>query len=308
MSWHFSQALEAAFSEESSLDGGPSAPWSSIPTAPDDSASAKMKDTFHRSPFGTMYAPSTDARGAALLTWYRAASLARTSARPAQATASTVSDPGSGAKWPVWFARFDPATSSWKTPQCSLLGGLESFSGTWPRSGSMRSGTCYPRSSVAPLTFASASGLLPTPTTIDTGSRFNRSQSYGAAMRPTLGAMARFDLWPTPTVHGNYNRKGASEKSGDGLATAVMRWPTPNAGDYRAGMSNAPNREQSSLPRTVGIVEGVSSGRRGGLNPTWVEWLMGWPLRWTASEPLETAKFLEWQRAHGYSLPLNRAA
>jgi hypothetical protein len=61
----------------------------------------------------------------------------------------------------------------------------------------------------APLTSASGSGLLPTPTTIDTGSRFNRSQSEGAALRSRpLGAMARFNLWPTPTVKGNHNRKG----------------------------------------------------------------------------------------------------
>jgi hypothetical protein len=132
-----------------------------------------------------------------------------------------------------------------------------------------------------------------------------------------------FGLWATPTIKGNYNRKGLSKTSGDGLATqvrmwptpmvpnggrtlhhvtewrgntayhngrkvqvnlrhAVRMWPTPNAGDYKAGMSNSPNRQQSSLPRSVGIAEGKSSGRRGGLNPTWVEWLMGFPMEWTA--------------------------
>ena len=48
--------------------------------------------------------------------------------------------------------------------------------------------------------------------------------------------------WATPTVKGNYNRAGASATSGDGLATQVG----------------------------------------GQLNPTWVEWLMGLPLGWTA--------------------------
>jgi DNA (cytosine-5)-methyltransferase 1 len=28
----------------------------------------------------------------------------------------------------------------------------------------------------------------------------------------------------------------------------------------------------------------------GALNPTWVEWLMGWPLGWTDLKPLETDK------------------
>lgn len=35
-------------------------------------------------------------------------------------------------------------------------------------------------------------------------------------------------LWPTPSVHGNYNRRGLSKSSGDGLATAVKMWPTPH--------------------------------------------------------------------------------
>jgi hypothetical protein len=30
-------------------------------------------------------------------------------------------------------------------------------------------------------------------------------------------------------VKGNYNREGLSEKSGDGLSTAVQKWPTPKA-------------------------------------------------------------------------------
>jgi hypothetical protein len=34
---------------------------------------------------------------------------------------------------------------------------------------------------------------------------------------------------PTPTVCGNYNRKGASPTSGDGLATWAAKYPTPTA-------------------------------------------------------------------------------
>ena len=36
----------------------------------------------------------------------------------------------------------------------------------------------------------------------------------------------------------------------------------------------------------------------GQLNPVWVEWLMGWPQGWSGLEPLETAKFHEWQQQH----------
>jgi hypothetical protein len=44
------------------------------------------------------------------------------------------------------------------------------------------------------------------------------------------GLLGRF---PTPTVCGNYNRKGASKTSGDGLATVVQRFPTPDRMERR---------------------------------------------------------------------------
>ena len=63
-----------------------------------------------------------------------------------------------------------------------------------------------------------------------------------------IGESGCSSLLPTPTIAGNYNRKGASPTSGDGLATAVG----------------------------------------GQLNPTWVEWLMGWPLGWSDCDSWET--------------------
>ncbi len=41
------------------------------------------------------------------------------------------------------------------------------------------------------------------------------------------------------------------------------------------------------------------------LNPTWVEWLMGWPVAWTDCAPLGTAKYHEWQRQHSPNSPSN---
>ncbi len=43
-------------------------------------------------------------------------------------------------------------------------------------------------------------------------------------------------LWPTPSVHGNYNRAGVSDKSGNGLSTAVKLWPTPTSTE-RSGIN-----------------------------------------------------------------------
>jgi len=39
-------------------------------------------------------------------------------------------------------------------------------------------------------------------------------------------------------------------------------------------------------------------GQNGRLNPEFVEWVMGWPIGWTAIEPLAMDKYREWQRQH----------
>ena len=94
-------------------------------------------------------------------------------------------------------------------------------------------------------------------------------------------------MWATPTVCDNYNRKGASASSGDGLATQVKAretWPTPTAHNAKEGAFPAEyTRNTPTLAARAG----------GALNPTWVEWLMGWPLEWTALDAQETAKYLK---------------
>lgn len=80
-------------------------------------------------------------------------------------------------------------------------------------------------------------------------------------------------LCPTPTVHGNYNRKGASKNSQDGLATFVKKLlPTPTANDARC---NGTESQQNRNSEALNVVAG------GSLNPDWVEWLMGFPPGWT---------------------------
>lgn len=140
MSWHFSQAVEAAYLGGNSLDGVPCAPWNLAPTAQDDSCSDKMKDTFHRSPFGMMFVPSTDARGAELLTLFLADSRARTLAVPEKATDWKENEADCGWKCEGSFVKYDHASRLWKTRQCSLIEGLEEYSETWPKWGLMHDG------------------------------------------------------------------------------------------------------------------------------------------------------------------------
>jgi len=199
MSWHFSRALEEEYSAANCLGGEQSAPWNSIPFARDDSCSAKMKDTWHHSPFGMMFVPLLENHGAALLTWYLEVSPVKISARRAQAQDLTANEAGSGRIWRGSLAKYDPVTHTWKTRQFSLLGGSTEFSETWPRWGLMRDGELY---------------LLP--------------------MSERTICERESGLLPTPTVCGNYNRKGASPTSGDGLITALRKmWPTMLARDSR---------------------------------------------------------------------------
>ena len=73
----------------------------------------------------------------------------------------------SGQSAPVFLGSFDPVTQSLKTSQHSLVesegNGLSEFSGTYPRSGMMRSGTVYQLPNLARTITEIGSGLLPTP-------------------------------------------------------------------------------------------------------------------------------------------------
>lgn len=96
-------------------------------------------------------------------------SLARTSAVLDDVPESTESEAVFGLNTQESFAILDRDTSSWRTSQRCLFGGWREFSETWPRSGSMQSGTCYRRAPSVPHIHESACFSLPTPTKSDAG-------------------------------------------------------------------------------------------------------------------------------------------
>lgn len=91
-------------------------------------------------------------------------------------------------------------------------------------------------------------------------------------------------LLPTLTVCGNYNRKGASPTSGDGLITALKKLPTLCARDARTVAGSQPPRraETSGDPLTWHLGKQLPPEKRRGLklNPMWAAWFMGWPMTW----------------------------
>lgn len=105
-------------------------------------------------------------------------------------------------------------------------------------------------------------------------------------------------IWPTPTAgdakgSGSRNLPGSNAHPGVSLTDAVTagnsttprRWRSPTAADALGGPMNPADRQG----HTLNLKEQVWVGGGGGsLNPTWVEWLMGFPLGWTDLELSET--------------------
>jgi hypothetical protein len=187
MSWLFSQALVEEYSGDTSLDGEQSALLSGKPTQLAYLSPDKMTDFSHLSQFGMTYAPLTESLGEELLKSYRAVFLAKTLVPLVQVTDLTEKDQECGQKWLASFVKYDPNMSSWKTHQCSLLGDLDEFSGTWPQWGLMQDGECW-ELTLPDLTISDTeSGLLPTVLATDW-------KGGTTAARQDNGKL-RFDQW-----------------------------------------------------------------------------------------------------------------
>jgi DNA (cytosine-5)-methyltransferase 1 len=107
-------------------------------------------------------------------------------------------------------------------------------------------------------------------------------------------------MWPTP-VHsearqGLQIRREGKKGTQTSLSTAVLTWPTPRTKGMCGGSGSWDLLKKNT---TIEEARLMGAGNGGQLNPTWVEWLMGWPIGWTDLKPLETDKFQQWQHSHG---------
>ena len=330
MSWLFSQALVEEYLAGTCSDGEQSAPLNGNPIPQAYCAHDKMTAFSRLSRFGMTFRPLTDTLGEELLTLFRGAFLAKTSVQQDAGLESPGKNPACGNTWRESLGRYDRDTHTLKTAQFSLFEDSTLSSPTLPRWGSMRNGELFRQPTLVPPTAETESGLWGTPRVgMARGKNFwydrgkhNLEEQVGAAeyakMWPTptvpnggrsmtqtmalnggysetgqkrqIGLENAVKYWPTPTVCGNYNRKGLSATSGDWLATAVATWPTPTA--HNAKEFNSPSEALRNEPT-------LAARAGGALNPTWVEWLMGWPLEWTDLKPLEMDKFQQWLQQHG---------
>lgn len=274
-----------------SSDGELSVMSSGTATPPVSSKPASGTDTCTMPRSGTMLSPSTGDPGLDLwmssLRDFRASHSRRLERDLLSETPAMAGLPPSES-----FAKYDPESHGWKTFQVSLLSlTLEPYSGSWPKRGIVFDGTAYRLKRLARRIFAKDYGLLPTPTAQLGG--YQRSPG-SSKIRYSLIGMARRGLWPTPTAGDSKDRvtsqKSRAAKSGPTLLEKVRLFGTPGTRGI----------DGSKHQRIAAKKNGTFITHNGGkLNPTWVEWLMGWPLGWTALEPLETGRFREWLEKHG---------
>jgi len=120
--------------------------------------------------------------------------------------------------------------------------------------------------------------------------------------------------WPTPCTRdykGINAPEGLTRKDGksrmDQLPNAVayggtqtqQKWPTPLASCGSKTDSQAErNRNSPHMESAVKTAMNIPIEKKAQLNPSWVEWLMGWPIGWTDLKPLVTDKFRNVQPWH----------
>ncbi len=127
----------------------------------------------------------------------------------------------------------------------------------------------------------------------ESSGKWNRSGSLWKTLPPfVLGALewscARWPRWGTMR-NGECFQRSALERITRGSGFGL--WATPTARDWRSGKASQATMERNSRP--------LSEQIGGLLSPTWVEWLMGWPLGWTDLGALGTDKFQQWRQGHG---------
>ena len=275
MSWHFSQALEAAYLEATCSDGAPSAQSSENPTPQAYLCSDRMTAFSRLSRFGMTFAPLTGSHGEELLTWFRAGFRAKTYPQQAMEKELTENAPACGEKWRESSVRYDLDSSSWKTHHCLWEEDLPWSSVTLPKWGMTRNGAVYQHPTLARPIIGTGYGLLPTPT------------ACAGGPMPELSHEPRMNAR-------NYSKKTGKHCQVT-LARYVQMWPNPVSSMSKGSSPNALVRKSGKDRSNDRLDHAVMASEGGQLNPEWVEWLMNWPIGWTSLEPLSNEEFKFWQ-------------
>jgi len=240
----------------------------------------------------------------------------RATSSPAASPASRSVRPGSGsakmtratcghtpfAYWSSQERRWDSSRTCLDFSQAATS---EPFSETWPKRGSMRNGVCWEQTMSAPRIDASGCGYWPTYQTpsVEDASRQGSAEGWREWEEDGRTTQCRLrnqvQGYPTPRVSDG-NGAGEHGTGGPDLRTVIARgtstpqtWPSPDAAAMNVGADPKNHyariqraRDEGKHPHSgnvLGIVAQTQGQTPGSLNPTWVEWLMGWPRGWTDS-------------------------
>ena len=229
----------------------------------------------------------------------------------------------------VWLAKYDLELCMWKTsPDLQLSLKMEGQATSqkslvdFPKSGMTVDGTLYPLKTQAHRTCVNGGGLWPTPDASKRGPRAgDLVVEYGRTVkRRGSGQQRGIDLqtaakWNTPNTMDSLNCK--SQKALDyeyntarpgrtnpnnlrdqvAVQEGLRLWPTPaTSQDYKPVRPLAPSEADGTHgTMLVGAVGDKHPDHIGGqLSSTWVEWLMGIPVGWSALDPLPEGAYAEW--------------
>jgi len=201
---------------------------------------------------------------------------ANPSASPAVRAKAKKTRATSGPGYEKPYAFYDPVTQSLKmyevTCPLAALPSLEKL----PPSGMTRSGVLFLQPPWEPITDVTESSSWPTPT---------------AVTRPMEGNVR---LYRAKIEAGEMTEQEATQILGKSPFTAQGKipamWPTPTYGKLAGGTGGMLQVEAKYLAGEITAEErkAMRAGNGGKLNPTWVEWLMGFPTGWTDLEDSET--------------------
>ena len=280
MTWHtnnstpstYSQEQGEAFSLTSYLDTIQSELVKSNPTQEMSYSQDKETDSFQGSQSGTMWQRSTDIPGADQLTFFAEDFPAKTSLRRVKEQELPESVRDYGRNMRDSLERCGLALSLPKTHLCFALGDLELSSKTWPRWGIMLDGECSELGMSVRHISETECGSWPTP----------RSRDW----KDSIGKVS-------PSRLNNPGKDTIGQRIARIGTQTQQKWPTPRCFMHKDALTD---RGKSNLGEVINEKEQAT--KTGQLNPSWVGWLMGFPIGWTDLKPLETDKFRNVQQWH----------
>ena len=138
---------------------------------------------------------------------------------------------------------------------------------------------------------------------------FSEGSTLSLPTLPRWGSMRSGELWERlmPRLRTSGNGSGSMLPTPTAVANMLAPsmqkwrshrnlWATPKGRDWKGQSQRGIHAPMDALPN---MDRGDGKPVGGKLNPTWVEWLMGWPLGWTDCDASATDKFRQWLRSHG---------